>query len=94
MFLVLYVEMVEYLLLLSLCDIGVVVLSLESGLPSLHLRLLLLHQFYQTLILVHQVRVLSQQHFDFLFQLVHSVQFASQEQYLFVQSVQFALQCS
>lgn len=94
MFLVLYVEMVEYLLLLSLCDIGVVVLSLESGLPSLHLRLLLLHQFYQALILVHQVRVLSQQHFDFLFQLVHSVQFASQEQYLFVQSVHFALQCS
>lgn len=94
MLLVLDVQVIEYSLLLGLGDIRIVVLPLESGLPRLHLRLLLLDKFDQALVLVDQVGVLGQQHLDFLLQLVHPVQFASQEQNLLIQSVHFALQCA
>lgn len=61
MFLVLDVEMVEYLLLFGLGDVGVVVLGIKLAFPEIDFRVLLLNQFDEVLILLDEVGVLGEQ---------------------------------
>ena len=58
MLLILDVEMVEYFLLLGLCNVGMGELTVKLLLPKLYLRVLLLDQPDQILILVDKMGVL------------------------------------
>jgi hypothetical protein len=61
MFLVLDVEVVEYLLLFGLGDVGVVVLRIEFALPEVNFVVLLLDKFYKVLIFLNEMGILGKQ---------------------------------
>lgn len=90
--LVLEVEVVEYLLLLRLDDVGVGVFALESGLPCLDFCLLLLDELDEALVLVDQVGVLGQEHFDLLLEFIHAFEFPGEEHDFLVECVDFTFQ--
>jgi len=89
MLLVLDVKMVEYFLLFSLHDVGVVVLSLETSFPCLDFCFLLLDQFDKTFIFIYKVRVLSKQYLNLLFKFIHAIQLTSQEHDFFIKGMHF-----
>lgn len=60
-FLVLDVEVVEYLLLLGLGDVGVVVLRIEFALPEVDFVVLLLDEFDEVLVFLNEVGILGKQ---------------------------------
>ena len=61
MFLVLDVEVVEYLLLFRLGDVGVVVLRIKFALPEIDFVILLLDKFDKVLIFLNEVGILGKQ---------------------------------
>lgn len=74
MFLVLDIEMIENFSLFHFSNIGVIVFPFEPALPGLHLSFLLLDQFDQTLIFIHEVWILCKKHFNFLFKFIHPIE--------------------
>lgn len=94
MLLVLDVKVVEHLLLFSLSNVGVVVLSVELALPEVDFGVLLLDQLDQVLILLHKVRVLGEQQLDLLLQVVDLLVLAHLEHQFLIEGDQLALQLS
>lgn len=92
MLLIFDVQVVEYLLLLDLGNVGVVVLALETSFPGLDFRFLLLDQLDETLVLVNQVRVLCKEDFDFLFEFIHTLEFPGEEHDLLIEGMNFAFE--
>lgn len=74
MFLVLDIEMIENFSLFHFSNIRVIVFPFESALPGLHLSFLLLDEFDQTLIFIHEVGILCKKHFNFLFKFIHPIE--------------------
>lgn len=76
MFLVFDIEMIENFLFFSLNDVGVCVLMIKLLLQKTNVFIFLLEQFNEILILINEMSVLSQQKFDFIFEIVDSLIFS------------------
>lgn len=76
MFLVFDIEMIKDFLLFSLNDVGVSVLMIKLLLQKTNVFIFLLEQFNEILILINEMSILSQQKFDFIFEIVDSLIFS------------------
>lgn len=92
MLLVLDVEVIEHLLLLGLCQVGVCVLAVELPLPHFDFAVLLLNQLDQVLVLVDKMRVLGQQQFNLFLQVIDFLTLPYLKQQLLVNRHQLRLQ--
>jgi|GEM_PF-6099835 len=76
MFLVFDIKMIKNFLFFSLNDVGVRVLMIKLLLQKTNVFIFLLEQFNEILILINEMSVLSQQKFDFIFEIVDSLIFS------------------
>lgn len=91
MLIILDIEMVKYLLLLSLCKIWICILAVELAFPHLNFAVFLLHQLDQILILIHKMGILGQQQLYFLLEVIDFLSLADLEQQLFIHCHQLRL---
>lgn len=94
MLLVLDVEVIEDLLLFCFGDVGVVVLCVKLAFPEINFCILLLDQFDEILILLHEVGILGKEELDLLLQVVDLLILAHLEDQFLVESDQLVLQLS
>jgi len=76
MFLVFNVKVIKNFLFFSLGNIGVCVLMIKLLFQKTNVFIFLLEQFNEILVLINEMSILSQQKFDFIFEIVDSLIFS------------------